>query len=873
MIRIIAVDSIGNNTTTIITKDASAPAATISVNPTSASINVAMTVNFTEPVVTSNLQLQLVTDRGLDRIGSSIGSWQNNNQTWVLNAYGLTLNYFGVASINIIGVTDLAGNALAMTRNLTTFLIDNIAPTFSAIQVNPSTANNGDPITISFGVAPGTLTPSVSLEEPFINGSNPATLASVTGNTYTYTYTIIATANEGFVTLTIQALDNLGNSGSTLNRTFYIDNVAPLIASLILNATGNSQVYADRALILVSMNVSGAVSLNISGDLTANGIVTPNLWMAYVPTIHVTLTAGDANKNLLFSFSDSVGNITTQSASIQLATSGVVAQITINAGAVYTNTRNISLAITDNATSAVSMNIFGNTNSTGWIPVSSSYALTLNGSEGVNTISVVLINQFQARSITISDTIILDMTAPTVSSVLYSPSSVTNNMRITFNFSESVVTGNVPTVSVVYFGRTDLIATGNWIDLQTWVVNNYTVSANYSDTITISLSGITDFAGNTMINPALFTVTVNSVPIVSTGSVVLAPTSNAVTSNPVNGGILGTTTVSVVVPTSSLIGNEQVTMNVYPTVNAASLLPTQAYQVLSQAGDLLVGFNLGITSRNSVTFNQAVTVTIYANFSSITTASVYIMYWDTLLGTWSRSGLSVQQILADRLIFTTTHFTSFGLFSDTIAPVISGLMINNQTVSSGNLLTGALTVNITVTDNTGVSGYKVMIYQSDNTLVWQGATVNVSGNGSYNIPISASLVNYTSYYITVRVMDAVGNTTTSATAPFQYSSAVSSLRLSNVVCAPNPYNPNNGVAHIGFVLNQSATVKLALYSISGESLWNTSGHFNVGYSDISWDGSSHFERFVANGVYLAYLVAEYDAGGKDTKLVKIGVLK
>ncbi|MFC1478353.1 hypothetical protein ACFL57_02720 [Candidatus Margulisiibacteriota bacterium] len=108
--------------------------------------------------------------------------------------------------------------------------------------------------------------------------------------------------------------------------------------------------------------------------------------------------------------------------------------------------------------------------------------------------------------------------------------------------------------------------------------------------------------------------------------------------------------------------------------------------------------------------------------------------------------------------------------------------------------------------------------------------------------------------------------------------ANASFALTNAVVAPNPYNPADQAdpnAHIGFEINQSATVRFYLYTISGERIWvwSSSGSLSSGYNEVPWDGSSDYERVVADGVYFGYLVAEAGSGKKDYKLLKIAVLR
>ena len=93
----------------------------------------------------------------------------------------------------------------------------------------------------------------------------------------------------------------------------------------------------------------------------------------------------------------------------------VSASISISNDDEYTKTTMVDLSIDTNGSIAVSMNLFGDVTSTGWIPISNNYTVALTGGQGTNTISVVLINSSGFRSATVNDTITLDTVSPNFS--------------------------------------------------------------------------------------------------------------------------------------------------------------------------------------------------------------------------------------------------------------------------------------------------------------------------------------------------------------------------------------------------------------------------------------------------------------------------
>ena len=171
--------------------------------------------------------------------------------------------------------------------------------------------------------------------------------------------------------------------------------------------------------------------------------------------------------------------------------------VIINNGDAYTNSNTVNLTITDNATSAVSMNVWGdNVNETGWLDISTNYQITMNGVEGVNTVSVTLRKTSGAQA-TFNDTIIYDSVLPTASVEVPNTSVSANINTITVNFSEAV--NQAVIIEIVSDQGSITSNSGTWIDNQTLVTTNVSMPADYDGMGTINVYGITDLAGNTMV--------------------------------------------------------------------------------------------------------------------------------------------------------------------------------------------------------------------------------------------------------------------------------------------------------------------------------------------------------------------------------------
>ena len=106
----------------------------------------------------------------------------------------------------------------------------------------------------------------------------------------------------------------------------------------------------------------------------------------------------------------------------------------------------------------------------------------------------------------------------------------------------------------------------------------------------------------------------------------------------------------------------------------------------------------------------------------------------------------------------------------------------------------------------------------------------------------------------------------------------SKFSINDCLNGPNPFNPNKEVTKIQYQLTQDADVKICIYTISGEQVFK--GDYKagseggmVGFNSIVWDGRDKFNEIVANGVYIAYLIAKSTGGDVEVGKVKIAVLK
>ena len=144
------------------------------------------------------------------------------------------------------------------------------------------------------------------------------------------------------------------------------------------------------------------------------------------------------------------------------------------------------------------------------------------------------------------------------------------------------------------------------------------------------------------------------------------------------------------------------------------------------------------------------------------------------------------------------------------------------------------------------------------------------------LPISYTLPSVSAgrYVFKVIARDLNGNVASANSTEFEVKEG---FHLDRVMNSPNPFNPRVESTQIDYLLSRNAEVELYIYALSGELQWHVhvgSGESGgqVGYNRVVWDGKNTFGEEVANGVYLAYVVAKAD-GKVEKGKVKLWVRK
>ena len=235
------------------------------------------------------------------------------------------------------------------------------------------------------------------------------------------------------------------NNGSTVDTPFYlyVDTSAPT-GSFSINNGAN---YTNTT----------AVTLNMAGDDGQTGLFqmrysldlgsTWSAWEAYASARSVTLSTGDGTKTVYVQFMNNAGMASaTLSDTIILDTVLPTGAMTINSGATYTTSANVTLTLsaTDDRSNVTQMHL-GNVGGywEPWEAYATSKAWTSIGGDGTKTVAVQYMDGAENISAQINDSIILDTVAPTGTISVNGGAAYTASASVTLTLSASDVTSDM----------------------------------------------------------------------------------------------------------------------------------------------------------------------------------------------------------------------------------------------------------------------------------------------------------------------------------------------------------------------------------------------------------------------------------------------
>lgn len=218
---------------------------------------------------------------------------------------------------------------------------------------------------------------------------------------------------------------------------------------------------------------------------------------------------------------------------------------------------------------------------------------------------------------------------------------------------------------------------------------------------------------------------------------------------------------------------------------------------------------------------------------------------------------------------------SLSLTASVGTPSIGAVLVDGKAVRTGDYVSSRPQFSVSIAPATGgdIASYLLQIINSDSVAVLE-STANILGTAvtaSVDLVFqpTAALSSGGQYFVRVNAKDSNGRSVTENSNTFKLDEK---FRLMNAMNGPNPFNPAKESTYIEYQLTQDAEVKLYIYSISGEQLWQRTISSTAGYTSIPWDGRNTFGEWVPNGVYIAYIVGK-SGSDRTTAKVKMAVLK
>ncbi len=334
------------------------------------------------------------------------------SKTWTLSTGSSTATVY-------VEFKDSAGSTGQASSSI---LYDASAPTISSVSINGgATAANSSTLTFAVTAADtgGTGVAKVCFTGTSVQGS-PLCVAVSAGGTYPVTLA----AGEGLKIINVTVVDGAGNTSSASPATITIDTVAPTISGVSINAgaVGTSSTAVSVGVTATdNTGGSGLADLILRNQPTAFG----TSWAAWTgaPTYAQTLAGGDGTATVGVKVRDAAGNVSTEATdSILLDTTAPTGSFSINGGAANTNSLGVTLSMSATDPSGVAAYCAKETNTAPvnaadpcWTAMATTAFNLAAGADGTRTVYLWWkdgLGNFTASAL--SDTIILDKTAPTV---------------------------------------------------------------------------------------------------------------------------------------------------------------------------------------------------------------------------------------------------------------------------------------------------------------------------------------------------------------------------------------------------------------------------------------------------------------------------
>ncbi|MFC1595826.1 choice-of-anchor Q domain-containing protein [Candidatus Margulisiibacteriota bacterium] len=839
---------------------------------------VTLTLNYSESMATNVPSIGFV--YGTETYTVTNNTWMSSTALKVVHTP--STNYNGNVTVNVNGATDVIGNPLSPNAAVAVFTVDTIKPLVSSI-----TLNNGIYYVTSINMVVDLAVSDASQMKIAGDITNNGTVTNDVFRSYASQVNVALTNGDATKTLLLTFMDINGNQ-TTASRSIILstgknptinvalDKTLSSVGAIAVTLTATRELSGDigtanQVYIQLADMSTRSITVTSGGPTVAVGTITVTAGMANGVATIMSTTYTDLNSNTnnilagttTFNI-DTIAPIATMShdwTSTTIAKSTGTLIVTVNTNETLDLTGSYITFDKSGTTLTASMTLAAANIYTGSIAVTSGFG------EFVGTINSVLkdvIGNTTSNGAAVSITVNIDTQAPNPPTLTAIGSTTTNiyERQISVNSSEAVK-------YIEVYESATLIAT--------LTVNNVT-EARVTVTMTTGTGNkvlkakVTDIAGNqSELSTAALTFIVaekifDSVPGTATSGITINVSMPA-------------GAVSMDVDLRVTISAEVTTFNASnPTLDPVSgeaitdLILLKGFEI-----DLVpTGQDSGFTG--TVTINSYIEIAMDISPNLTSTSDIRVYYHDSGTNSWSNSGITIVSVAVDRVVFRVTHLTYFAIaqiVQDATAPSVISLKLNGESIVTNDMVSAQPTVNIIATDNKGVKSYRIQVYNGSTDALVAGndtGTVNttVATSVTINAPVNAQLTDGT-YYVKVTLADEAGNIVTAQTTTFRVI-GVSAFAFNDVIAAPNPFNPNTGIAHIGYQLNKEATVRLYIHSLNGDLMYSTSKVSGIGYDEITWNGRDEWGENVANGGYLAYMIAK--SGSTERKvLLKIAVLR
>lgn len=263
-------------------------------------------------------------------------------------------------------------------------------------------------------------------------------------------------SGDGQKTVYVQFMDCAGNESEIVSCSIVLDTVPPRSAQVIPCRLGNAEdICYDSSSRDISLwfFVGDTASDIDTVTWSFNGGTTWSAWQPFVMTaehegmlVDVTLPSGDGEKTICAKFRDRAGNESeVRSCTVTLDTTPPTGTVILEGGAAYTNTRNVTLAMS--ASSDAWKMSFSNDNMATWSDWSCGVTLryqTLTEGDGTKLIYVKFKDRAGNESSVVWDAIILDREPPHSGSV-----SINSGSRYAFTQDVTLTLSAVDDISGV----------------------------------------------------------------------------------------------------------------------------------------------------------------------------------------------------------------------------------------------------------------------------------------------------------------------------------------------------------------------------------------------------------------------------------------